>query len=147
MSVPTAYTEQSLARFMEIILGKVAKVLELRAGVSDPGDFSEAVNDALLAYGTDDISTVSGSDNIQKLRALAAVCAWRHVVTNFAALYDFSADGGRYSRSQLFEQAKTSLEMAEQQALPYAANYMIHLRKTDHIHDPYQVRDLEDRTL
>lgn len=147
MAVPAAYTEQSLARFMEITLGKVAKVLDLRAGVDDAGDFTEPVNDALLAYGTDDINTISGTDNIQKLRILAAVTAWRHVVNNFAALYDFSADGGTYHRSQLFEQAKASLEMAEQQALPYAANYMVRVRKMEHLHDPYQVRDVDDRTL
>lgn len=147
MAIPTTYTEKALAEFMHTTLGKVAKALDLHVMPDGPGDYAEAVNDALLDYGAQDIATITGMDNIQKLRALAKVCAWRHVVNNFAALYNFSADGGSYSRSQLFDQAKAALKIAESQALPYATNNVIRIRKVDHIHDPYTVRDIEDRTL
>src|SRR5688500_72219 len=99
MAVPASYTEKTLAEFMHVSLGKTAKALAINFGPNDAGDYAEAVNDALLAYGTNDIGTISGFANIMKLRALARVYAWQHVVNNFATLFDFSADGGQYSRS------------------------------------------------
>src|SRR5690349_20973513 len=113
MPVPSSYTEKPLAEYMHVKLGNVAKALDLHFPPDGPGDYAEAVTDALLAYGTEDVSAISGSTGIQKVRALAMVAAWRHVVTNFAALFDFSADGASYNRSQLFKQAKESLQLAE----------------------------------
>lgn len=147
MPAPTSYTEKSLAEYMHLTLGKVAKALDLHFAPDGPGDYAEAVNDTLLAYGAEDIATITGMANIKKLRALAAACAWQYVVNNFAALYDFSADGASYSRSQLFENAQKALQVAQRQALVYDSSYMIRVRKTDHIHDPYTVRDVDERTL
>ncbi|HLE52704.1 MAG TPA: hypothetical protein VI755_11615 [Anaerolineales bacterium] len=145
MAIPAAYTEKTLGQYMQTLLGKVASALALTAGPSDAGDFSEAVNDAVLACGTTDISTITGLANITKLRALARVAAWRYVVDNFAALYDFSADGGSYSRSQLFKQAKESLVLAQQAALPYDPAYQAQVVAIDQKHDPYAYRP-EDET-
>lgn len=148
MAFPTAYTEKSLAEFMHTKLGKVATALGLAVGASDAGSYTESVYDALLAYGTDDISSISGMDNIRKLRTLAQLYVWQFVVNNFAALYDFSADGGRYNRSQLLQNAKEALQLAQAEALPYDTNYVIKIRKTDPIHDPYTVREeIDDRPL
>ncbi len=147
MAAPDLYTEKSLGEYMARRLGKVAKALGLSSGPNDAGDFVEAVNDALLLYGTNDISTITGMDAIQKLRALALVAAWQYVVTNFVALYNFSADGASYSRSNLFDQAKEALEMAKTEALVFDPAYSIRIRKVDHIHDPYAVRDTEERSL
>jgi hypothetical protein len=144
MTVPTSYTEQTLGQFMQARLGKVARVLQLTAGPNDAGDFQEAVNDALLACGTEDISTITGMENIQKIRALALVAAWQYVVTNFVALYDFSADGASYDRSQLFKQAKEALQLAQQAALPYDSSYSAQIVEVDHIHDPYSYRPEEE---
>lgn len=140
MSIPTSYTEKQLAEFMHVSLGKVAKALDLHFDPSGPGDYAEAVNDALLTYGTDTITTITGVTNIQKIRVLARVAAWQYVVTNFAALYDFSADGASYNRSQLFKNAQESLKLAEQQALPYSSNYSAKIVPVDHKHDPYRYR-------
>lgn len=139
MAAPTTYTEKTLAQFMHLKLGKVAEALKLHLGAADAGDYAEAVNDALLAYGTDDISTISTSANIQKLRALAHVAAWRHVVNNFAALFDFSADGASYNRSQLFEHARQALQLAEEAAISYTSIYKAKLIRVDHLEDPYRV--------
>jgi hypothetical protein len=140
MPFPTTYTEKSLAEYMHTMLGKVAKALDLHFDSSGPGDYAEAVNDALLAYGTNDIATIIDVAGIQKIRALARVAAWQYVVANFAALYDFSADGASYNRSQLFKNAQESLKAAEQQALPYSANYQAKIVSVDHKHDPYRFR-------
>src|SRR3990172_166452 len=136
MATPTSYTEKTLGQYMQTMLGAVARALAINAGPNDAGDFAEAVNDALLAYGTDDITTISGIANIQKLRTLARVHAWQFVVTNFAALYDFSADNGQYNRSQLFKQAKESLVLAQQAALPYDPAYAVQVSVIDHKQDP-----------
>lgn len=147
MSIPAAYTEKTLGQYMQTLLGKVAGALALTAGPADAGDFAEAVNDALLAYGTSDISTITGLANITKLRALARVAAWQYVVTNFAALYDFSADGGSYSRSQLYKQAKESLALAQQAALPYDPLYQAQVIAVDQTHDPYTYRPEDEAGL
>jgi|SRR5688572_39588 len=140
MAIPTSYTEKQLAEYMHVMLGKVAKALDLHFGPTDAGDYAEAVNDALLAYPADNIATITGSENIQRLRALARVAAWRHVVTNFAALFDFSADGASYNRNQLFKNAQAALQLAEDDAAPYLSNYSAKIISVDHRQDPYQVR-------
>lgn len=147
MPIPTSYTEKTLAEYMHTMLGKTARALSLQLSPDGAGDYAEAVIDALLLYGAENIASITGMANIQKLRALAKVAAWRHVVNNFAALYDFSADGGNYHRGQLFENAQAALKAAERQALSFDPNYSIRIRKVDHVHDPYTVRDLEDRPL
>ena len=147
MAAPTTYTEKTLGQYMQVSLGKVAKALALTAGPSDAGDFTEAVNDCLLAYGVDDISTISGRDSITKLRALARVAAWQFVVTNFSALYDFSADGGSYNRSQLFKNAQDSLKLAEQAALPYDSSYAVQVFGVDQKHDPYAYRPEDESSM
>src|SRR5512138_337717 len=117
MPIPASYTEKTLAEYMHAMLGKTAKALDLHFGPNDAGDYVEAVNDALLAYGTEDIGAISGIRNIKKLRSLALVCAWQYVMNNFTALYDFSADGAKYDRSQMVANARKSLELAEAAAL------------------------------
>lgn len=140
MAIPASYTEKSLAEFMHVSLGKTAKALAINFAPDGPGDYAEAVNDALLAYGTQDIASISGVAAIMKIRALARVYAWQYVVSNFAALVDFSADGGQYSRSQMFKQAKESLELAQTQALAYDPAYQVNVVAIDHTQDPYQYR-------
>ena len=60
MAAPTSYTEETLATFMHTKLGKIASAL----GYAAASSYSEEVSDTLLAYGTDDISTISGPANI-----------------------------------------------------------------------------------
>ena len=144
MPVPTAYTEKELAEFMHKRLGKVAKVLQLHLDPNGPGDYEEAVTDSLLAYGTDDIATISGAEKIQRLRALALVAIWHHVITNWTTLYDFQADGSSYDRSQMFKNAQEALKLAETQALPYSSTYFARITPIDHRHDPYAVRSEDE---
>lgn len=149
MPIPTSYSEKTLAEYMHAMLGKTARALDLHFDPNGPGDYTEAVNDTLLAYGTDDITTISGTSAIVKLRALAKAFAWQYAVNNFAALYDFSADGGNYRRNQMFEAAKKMYESAsaEVNAQYGSDSNKIRVRKVDHIHDPYTVRDRTERPL
>lgn len=147
MSIPASYTEKTLADFMHNTLGKVATLLGFESGVSDAGDYEEAVNNALLAYGATDVTGIEGTSNLTKLRALSRVAAWQMAVDNLAALSGFSADGGTYNREQLHAMATKNLEKAQNEAMAYDPNYMVTRRKIDPIHDPYQYRENDERVL
>jgi hypothetical protein len=131
MAVPTAYTEDTLAEYMHSALREVATTLGFAPG---DGDYDEAVNEALLAYGVTDIAEAT---QIAKLRTLARREAWRQAQSAAAARFDFSADGGDYSRSQLHKQITTNLERAEADAAPYATVAYRISRKAIRFNDAY----------
>lgn len=139
MPVPSSYTEKSLAEYMYKAIGKVAPFLKIQLGTVDAGDLSEAVNDALIAYGTDNISLITGLSNIQKLRAVAEAAVWKYVVANFTVLYDFSADGATYNRSQVYKQARESLESSLTLLIAsgYSVSYAVKVKKANYTNDPY----------
>lgn len=142
MSVPASYTESGLAQFMESTLAATAGVLSLAAA---DGDFDEAVNSVLLAYGQTDISQISGSSNIMKLRLLARVEAWRLALATVSGDFDFEADGGRYSRSQMHKQIKSNLTQAESDAMAYLPDYQVSAQDIVWTQDPYQWREDDER--
>jgi hypothetical protein len=127
------------------VLGYVASAL----AYTDPTSYEEAVNEALLEYGVDDIADVTGRENIRKLRAVARVMVWRQVVRDTTGDFDFSADGGRYSRSQINEQARESLKLAESEAMALGAlaGYVVGIDAVSHIHDPYEYVEDDDRVI
>ena len=147
MAFPAGYTEKTLADFMHAKLGDMAGVLGLTVGESDAGSYAEVVYDALLAYGTDDISGIEGLENIRKLRALAKVAVWQFAADVLSTRYDFSADGGKYSRSQMQKMAKDALSLAITDALVYDDSYAVTVHSVDDIHNPYKYVDEEDRAL
>lgn len=118
----TAYTDLTLAEYMQAVTRNVAAALGWSAD-----DFAEAVTDALIAYGVTDLEDAT---NIPKLRALARVEAWRAVADGTAADYNFSADGGTYSREQLHKHAVEALGRALERAAAYGgtdAGYAIEM--------------------
>lgn len=119
MALPTAYTEAELAAFMRNgVLKHTATVLGWdNTGVD--GDYQEAVNETLVAYGVSDIAQAT---DITKLRVLARVAVWRAVVDATPGLTDYSADGYQSSRSQIRQGAWSSLREALRDA--NAAGYI-----------------------
>ncbi len=144
MAVPTSYTETELAEYAHATLGAVALALDWSV---PNGNYDEIVNDSLLAYGETDISLISGVDNIKKLRVLTKLYAWRAVAAISSADFDFSADGGRYSRSQIHAMALEALDLAEREAGQYDPIYRIGIDSLDYKHDPYKYRPEDERTL
>jgi hypothetical protein len=144
MAAPTSYTETSLKIYMHTALGAVATAL---GWTVQDGNYDELVNETLLVYGTDDVTGISGQDNIRKLRTLARVEAWRAVVRETAGDYDFSADGGSYKRSQIHAQAKMALEAAQDEAALYDDSYRVVIDQVKHVHDPYAYFPDEERTV
>jgi hypothetical protein len=133
MSIPASYTETTLATYMHTILGPVAATLGWSVAA---GSYDEPVNEALAAYGVDDIADISGRANITKLRALARREVWRAVMQATASHYDVKADGANRSRSQIHTQAKAAYELACIDALSYDPAYIVGVTTVDYA-DPY----------
>lgn len=115
MAIPASYTEPGLALYMHAVLGKVAELL----GYTAPGSYSEQVNDVLTALGLEDIGSAT---DVAGLRAVARREAWRKAKADAASLYDFKADGGDYSRSQVLAGIDKNLADAEQAAAAYVSD-------------------------
>ena len=144
MSVPLSYTEETLALWLHTILGPVAKCFGWTVEI---GSYAEIVNDALLDYGVNDISTITDLNSVTKLRVLARRQAWRAAVEHSAADFAFSADGGSYSRDQIQGMCEKALALANADALTFDPNYKIGVDRTIHIHDPYAQVDEDRRTV
>lgn len=143
MPAPTAYTESDLIAFMQDTLKGVADLLEW----SEDDQYQEAVNETLLSYGVDNISEITGRENVRRLRAIARFQVWKSVVNATAGYYNFSADNGRFDRSQIHEQARANMTAAETDLLTFDDQYRVGVDTLDYKHDPYQYRPEEDRTL
>jgi hypothetical protein len=111
MAAPTSYTEDDLALYMLSVVGKIATdVLEW-----DIDNFAGAVDEALLVYGTDSITAVTGRANIQILRAAARREAWRAVMQATAHEHAWGASqpgAVNTSRQQIHDHAKAMFEQA-----------------------------------
>lgn len=135
MSAPSGYSETSLAQFMHDELGPTARMLGYPEPADNPGVYAEAVNEAALSLGVNEISQAS---DIRKVRALAKREAWTMAVKALATKFDFSADGASYDRSQVFLQAKQALETAIADCLRLGLDgYSVSIRTLDQQYDPY----------
>lgn len=144
MPAPSVYTELTLKDYIHRILGAVADVLSWSV---PNGSYDEIVNETLLVYGESDISEITGEDNIRKLRTLARRETWRAVIQETAASYDFQSGGGSYSRSLIHKMAMENLAKAESDASEFDPAWNVSIDTLNHLHDPYQYREPDDRTL
>lgn len=138
MAAPTSYTETSLKQFMGRALGAVADVL---GWTIHEGDYDEAVNETLLAYGVADIASAT---DIRKLRTLARREVWRAAMAELSTDYDYSKQGDRSSRSQAFAQAQKMFAMAETDAARYDTDANSVAVETVAYADPYEAREADE---
>ena len=129
MAIPSEYTEEELKTYMLGVLQSVGPASEWTTD-----DFDEEVIDVLLQYGVTDISQAT---DIGKLRAIARVISWRKLMSAVSGDFDFSADGGQYSRSQVFKQAQAQLSEAERSAADYLTENAAVIGSMV-FYDPYQ---------
>lgn len=147
MPAPTTYSEALLADYQVSALGDLAAVLGWDAGSSQ---VLEAVNDALLDYGASDIASITGSDNLRKLRALGRVAIWRAVAGATAGFYSFTdVAQQKFDRDKVHKQAVEMLEVAQSEARALGADptysvSILSVRRTD---DPYAVLPDEERVI
>lgn len=142
MSVPTSYTDETFAAYLQAELGPVATMLGWSQG---GGQFEEPTNDALLELDLTETASVPASQ-IQAFRTLGKLATWRRVASSLAADIDFSADGASFSRGKMQEQAFAKIKDLETQAEQFmSATAVIATQRIDYPDDPYKVVSLEDR--
>ncbi len=136
MPAPTSYTEQTFAEYMHTILGDVAEDLGLVT--TNLGDYQESVYEALFTYGEPDITKVTGTSNIARLRSIGRVEAWRLATGRAAARYDEADGTQKLERSQLLKHCKELLDIAESDLAQYGtSDYAVAIDPVDYVHDPY----------
>lgn len=145
MPLPTSYTEATFSEYLDSELGPIANSLGWAAPNTD--DYNEVVNDTLLLYGESDIASITGLANIQKLRTLGMLSAWRRVVRFISGNFDFSSDGGTYSRSQAETMARNRVMELESEAAEWLGINQIKMQRVEYPHSPYRDTVLADRLV
>lgn len=115
MTVPTSYTEATLADYMVLELASSGLSLAV-----DASSLAEAVNTTLLKYGVTDIAD---ANDMKKLRALAKVEAWSYALATVA--------------EEMFERVKENYRIALKDALLYSPIYSIGVGEVTYSQDPY----------
>lgn len=110
MPMPTSFTEQSLAEYMQVQLRALGEVAGWSAASMS---YTWPVNHTLLEYGVQDIAEAT---NIKNLLMLAEVMALRAATTELSVVYDSSDESSNEKRSQMFVQASKLLDRAEARA-------------------------------
>lgn len=143
MAVPTSYTEETLAQYMHSELGPVADILGYQNPAGDAGIYQEAVNESLINLGISDIASVT---NIRKLRAVARLQAWDMALNALSSMYDFSADGSTYNRSQMRAMAQRAVDKAMSDCYSLGlSGYEVSIEQLRYSNDPYGFpTELED---
>lgn len=146
MGVPAQYSEAMLAEYQVSALGELASVLGWDAGTAQ---VQEAVTDTLLDYGASDITSISGTDNIRKLRALSRLSIWRAVAGATAGFYSFTdVASQKFDRDKVHKQALAMLEVAQNEARALGADptYSVSVWSVQRT-DPYIVVPDEERVI
>lgn len=121
MAPPTSYTEASLAAWMKAEIRDVATLLNWTS--TTPGDYAQAVNRTLRAYGVSDIASAT---DMEKLEALALREVWKAAVSALTAAHDYEADGGDYKLNQALQAAERMLARATREASVYDSRRFHH---------------------
>ena len=140
MAVPTSYTETTLKTYCHAVLGATADVLEWTVIA---GDYDETVNEALLRYGTNDVTSISGISNIVKIRSLVRRHLWAHVMDEVATDYNVEDESGRNDRRQVHAMAKENYRRSVDECMAYDPDYNVEIETVDY-DDPYEAYDEND---
>jgi hypothetical protein len=103
--------------------------------------FDSIIEDTLELYGVD---TEAEATNETKLHRLADYALWSQAKTDVTLDYDFSADGARYSRSQMFKMVDENLSEAFSNALPYLPDLQVDTTTVTIDNDPYDYNESRD---
>ena len=106
--VPTSYTNDTLRHYMLDVLQSVGP-----AAAWSAEDMDEQLIDVLLVCG---VASAADETNVRKLRGVAAYYAWDKLVTAVSGDFSFAADGGQYTRKQVYDMAKERLQAAREKA-------------------------------
>ena len=129
MTLPTSYTSATIVTYMQNILDVVKDIVSISTNKWD-----EVANDVLVMYGVTEYTSIT---DITKVRAIAKMLAWKTAMEAVSAWYNFSADGGRYDRKQIWEMCKDNYQDALDGAMVYDSNYVITIGEIVHVQNPY----------
>lgn len=113
MGIPTSYTEDQVKEFMEKVLGKTGKKLELSVANDS---FDEPAYEVLFVLGESDFSFATTQEQIKKIRLVARMEAWRAATyeTAHEASHSVGAPGtGQTSRADIHRHCLEMLEKAQ----------------------------------
>lgn len=143
MAAPSSYTETTFKTYLHGRLGALADALKWN--VAD-GNYDEAVNDTLLAYGTDDITTINTAANVNLLRAYGRYFLWKSVAEATVNRMDYThADSGAtYKHSQIHKQAKDMMKLVADEIVALGGDvsgYEITAYEIEYLDDMYTALD------
>lgn len=138
MAIPTVYSATSLAVYLKYVPGDIIAVL---GWDENTPQVQEAVNDALLEYGDTDISAITGSDGIRRLRALGRRAIWRAIVQTTANWYSITDNGQKLERQQVHDHAVAQLAQADDDCRAAGADpaLAVGVLNVQRVRDPYVV--------
>jgi hypothetical protein len=102
--------------------------IKTQLGWSDSDQIVTIVAKAVEMYG---VATEALATNDTKLHVLADVAVWRQALNDVSLDYNFSADGGSFSRSQMAEIIRKNLDEAVGIAIAYSPAYQIIVHAQD----------------
>lgn len=138
MPVPTSYTEITFAMYLHGVLGVTAEMVGWSVA---GGNYTEVINDTLLAYGVADIAQAT---DVSKLRVLGRMWLWQMAKTAVIPEVNYNADGQSYSREAIFQHIDNMLSQARIDALPFFdSSYQMDVYGVSH-DDPYAPIELSD---
>lgn len=144
MPVPTSYTEEAFAVYLHGVLSTTAVELGWDADGTTTGDYTEIINDTLIACGVAVIDELSGMADVTQLRTLGRYYAWQAAVEALVVEHNLSADGATLQRETVFKQAQQMLNQAADKASAYGigpyGDYTATITEVAH-NDPYQPID------
>lgn len=124
--LPSAYTEELLAKFMARELGPhVTAALDWHdegmINGEDLGEYEEPIAETLLLLDVDDLSGFTSNYERLALRRIARWQAWMHARQALSADVDEIEGSVSYARSQLYQMALKNERLAASHASPYVA--------------------------
>lgn len=102
---PSRYTDQEFIQFLRTDIGPMEEEL---GWTEDSPQYTEAINDTLLALGKDSLSQLVASD-IPAVRAVGRLSIWRSVVRNLSNRPTIEAEGVVLNSRQLYEMAERTV--------------------------------------
>lgn len=112
----TGYTDHEFRRFMHDTLGEFRLTEQLNWKIHD-GDYDEPLNETLLVLGLTDITTVTATADLRRLRAVGRAELWRHVMHRTAGYHQRGLNEAARSEQQIHQQAKALFEAAKSEAV------------------------------
>ena len=112
-AVPTTISEYDVVSYLRADLGGMVDTF----GWTTADGASDIAVEAMSVSDVSSLASVSGADAVRRFRVILRAVAWRRVCSLTAGDFDFSADGGRYDRSQIHGHAMEQARAAEADAL------------------------------